>query len=49
MIGRWISNLWMWLVLGVIGLMILATTLIFLGIACWAAFAIWRVVFGFFM
>ena len=49
MIGRWISNLWMWLVLGAVCLMVLAIALIILGGACWAALAIWRAVFGFFV
>lgn len=49
MIGRLISDAFMWLVLIVIGLMILATTLVMLGGACWVAFTIWRAVFGFFM
>lgn len=41
MISRLISNAFMWLVLSVIGLMILAIALIMLGGACWAAFSIW--------
>ena len=49
MIGRLISNAFMWLVLGAVCLMILAIALIVLGGACWIALSIWRVVFGFFM
>ncbi len=49
MIGRLISNAFMWLVLCAVCLMILAIALIVLGGACWIAFAIWRAVFGFFM
>ena len=49
MIGRLISNAFMWLVLGAVYLMVLAIALIVLGGACWIALSIWRVVFGFFM
>ena len=49
MIGRLISNAFMWLVLGAVCLMVLAIALIVLGGACWVAFTIWRVVVGFFM
>ena len=47
MIGRLISNAFMWLVLGAVCLMILAIALVMLGSACWAALFIWRIVFGF--
>ena len=49
MIGRWISNTFMWLVIVAVCLMVLAIVLIVLGGACWVAFTIWRAVFGFFM
>lgn len=49
MIGRLISNAFMWLVLGAVCLMVLAIALIVLGGACWAALSIWRAVFAFFM
>lgn len=49
MIGRLISNAFMWLAIVAVCLMILAIALVMLGIACWAAFTIWRTVFGFFM
>lgn len=49
MIGRLISNAFMWLVLGAVCLMVLAIALIMLGGACWIAFTIWRAVFAFFM
>lgn len=49
MIGRLISNAFMWLVIVAVCLMVLAIVLIMLGGACWAAFSIWQVVFGFFM
>lgn len=49
MIGRLISNAFMWLVIVAVCLMVLAIVLIMLGGACWAALSIWRVVFGFFM
>lgn len=49
MIGRLISNTFMWLVLGAVCLMVLAIALIMLGGACWVALSIWRIVFGFFM
>lgn len=46
MIGRLISNAFMWLVIVAVCLMILA---IVLGGACWIAFSIWKAVFSFFM
>ena len=49
MIGRLISNTFMWLVIGAVALMILAMVLIMLGGSCLIAFAIWKAVFGFFM
>lgn len=49
MIGRWISNAFMWLVIVAVCLMVLAIALIMLGGACWIAFNIWKAVFGFFM
>ena len=49
MIGRLISNAFMWLVIVAVCLIILAIALIVLGGACWVALSIWRVVFGFFM
>ena len=47
--GRLISNAFMWLVLGVVCLMVLAIALIVLGGACWVVFTIWRAVLGFFI
>ena len=49
MIGRLISNAFMWLVLGAVCLMVLAIALIVLGGACWVALSIWRSVFAFFI
>ena len=49
MIGRWISNTFMWLVIVAVCLMVLAIVLIVLGGACWVALSIWKAVFGFFM
>lgn len=49
MIGRLISNAFMWLVLVAVCLMVLAIALIVLGGACLIAFAIWKAIFGFFM
>ena len=49
MIGRLISNAFMWLVIVAVCLMVLAIALVMLGGACWAALFIWRIVFGFFM
>ena len=49
MIGRLISNAFMWLVLGAVCLMVLAIVLIMLGGACWVALSLWRVVLGFFI
>lgn len=49
MIGRWISNAFMWLVLGAVCLMFLAIVLVMLGGACWTAISIWRIVFGLFV
>ena len=49
MIGRLISNAFMWLVLGAVCLMVLAIALIVLGGACWVVFTIWRAVLGFFI
>lgn len=48
-IGRLISNAFMWLVILAVFLMVLAIVLTILGGACWTAISIWRVVFGFFM
>ena len=49
MIGRLISNAFMWLVIVAVCLMVLAIALIVLGGACWIALSIWRVVLGFFI
>ena len=49
MIGRLISNAFMWLAIVAVCLMVLAIVLIVLGGACWIAFTILRIVFGFFM
>lgn len=49
MIGRLISNTFMWLVIVAVYLMVLAIALIVLGGACWIAFTIWRAVFAFFI
>lgn len=48
-VGNIVGNLFSWLVIGAVALMILATVLIMLGGSCWMAFAVWRAVFGFFM
>ena len=49
MIGRLISNVFMWLVIVAVCLMVLAIVLIMLGGACWVALSIWKAVFGFFV
>lgn len=49
MICRLVSNVFMLLVILAVFLMVLAIALTILGGACWAAFSIWRVMFGFFM
>ena len=41
MIGRLISNAFMWLVIVAVCLMVLAIALTILGGACWAAISIW--------
>lgn len=48
-VGNIVGNLFSWMVIGAVALMILATVLIMLGGSCWMAFAVWRAVFGFFM
>lgn len=48
-VGNIVGNLFSWLVISVVALMVLAMVLIMLGGSCWIAFAIWRAVFGFFM
>lgn len=49
MIGRLISNAFMWLVIGAVCLMVLAIVLVMLGGACWIVLSIWKAVFGFFV
>lgn len=48
-VGNIVGNLFSWLVISAVALMVLAMVLIMLGGSCWIAFAIWRAVFGFFM
>lgn len=47
MIGRLISNAFMWLAIVVVCLMVLAIVLVMLGGTCWIALSIWKAVFGF--
>ena len=49
MIGRLISNAFMWLVIVAVCLMVLAIVLVMLGSACWIALSIWKAVFEFFV